>query len=187
MAEEKNLKMDPYKRYPGLAEVICQKTDGEQEQTLSLLRTFLKEQLEQLERDQNQDITEVLIRKRIRELDEGLYGEKIQKLFGQIEKNERYQIAHRILVQEKTGESISLFCQICEDLIPKGFLFRNHFNPEVLLFYIPVEADYHVKTLLSLLQDLFLPFGYVVKEYTKESFTLLTEKEAAKIGSTRLY
>jgi hypothetical protein len=119
---------------------------------------------------------EFAVRRAWDEIESGAYGKQAKNLFEKLDEDARYLTAQGLVSQNETGESVTLFCNILIRLLSDGVIYKNSVAPKELLLYISRTPSSMESCKIEIAKELFLPLGYQLRIYERDSFGVMGEE-----------
>lgn len=157
------------------------------EQTEKLLYDYLMHLLVRLEVRNGVTQKELRIRSRMKQLEEGRYGERVQSSFRGFEPDLKYKTAFYLVQQERTGESVALFGKVLCDLLSDGVLYKHEINDRELLFYLGRKKRPADTGIIAAAEELFLPFLYTLRVFYETPFGVIENQHCMNINEIEIF
>lgn len=184
--EKKHLKINAFYRYQDIFSQFYEKNRlSEKEQ--SFLFDCIMHFLVDFEIRSGINPTEVSIRQRQRMLEQGEYGENVRKNFLELDDDLKYKVSAFLVRQDNTGESVYLFGKVLMEMLRGGILYKNEINRNELILYLGRKRKSADNAVISVVQELFLPFTYSLRIYYQTPFGVIGNDYCMEIGRFELY
>lgn len=157
------------------------------ERTRALLYDYLMHLLVRLEVRNGVTQKELRIRSRLKQLEDGRYGERVQSSFREFEPELKYKTAFYLVQQEQTGESVALFGKVLTDLLSDGVLYKHDINDKELLFYLGRKKRPSDAGLIAAVEELFLPFLYTLRVFYETPFGVIENQHCMNINEIEIF
>lgn len=122
-----------------------------------------------------------------RDLLHGIFGERIQQHYAQLDDHEQDAIAEGLLRLYETGEAVHLLKQTLRRIFPRSIIYAHCHDRDELLIYIGQEENISNRTKVELLLDLFLPARFDLRIYWSHHFGIVGEDDTMKQDAISLY
>lgn len=116
---------------------------------------------------------EYYVRKLRSELLSGVYGEKAAAAAAVMSRELQFQMANELMTQIQTGTSLLAFRRAMTAAFPQCIIYQSNFDCKALLVYIGEKETKEKVRHLEFILDLFLPFGFSVREFWEYHFGIL--------------
>lgn len=124
---------------------------------------------------------------RMDEVRQGKYGIDQQQCFMKMSVQCQRQAAHYMLLQEQSGESLTLYGKALTALLEDGVLYRKRRETWELLFYLGKAQNAQDESVIEFVNRDFLPFGYRVQVYWQKSFGIIGDDRCMDLNEILLY
>lgn len=124
---------------------------------------------------------------------EGNYGECVRKVYGELNKDQKYMVMHYLelqdRIQEKDGAEeagITIYVKAAIALLGTGVIYRDRYRQNRYLFYIGAKRTDLFEKLLFLAETLFLPLDCQVDIFWERHFAMMGENQTMRMDAIRL-
>lgn len=180
-----SLTMNGFYRYDTILEPLFGNT-GISEERKNWLFDIYMHYLTDIEYLKGMTLQECKIRQYMQELKSGLYGKELQIVYGSLDQDRQYYIAHAICMQDKTQESVRLFCDVLIYVMQDGVVYRNKTNTKELLYYINLKQTKEDAERVEMIRKLFLPLGYELRVFWAHHFAVIGYEQTSQLGEIEL-
>lgn len=158
-AVEQEVEVNPYYRFYDIFRDLFDPNNAEDSELRETLFDLIIHFLAELDLMQGMNKREYQIRFTLREMQEGVFGERIRqrlKLFG---REEQEVIAGHVLRLFDTGEAVHLLRELLVRMFPRSTLYANCEDKDELLLYIGEEERPETREKLELILELFYRYA----------------------------
>lgn len=127
------------------------------------------------------------------DVEQGLYGELIQTIYGGLSKEKKYLIMHYLELQERiqaegtiTFGCMDIYMKVIIGLFETGVLYKDRYRDRRYIFYVGKEKTSKKERLIQLAETLFLPLGYQVDVLWDKHFGLMGEKQTLRVDGIQI-
>ena len=120
------------------------------------------------------------------EIKNGCYRNEIARIYQGLSDKEKYYVAHLVMKQKETGESVFHFAEALSVLLENAIVYKNKFDDKNLLLYVGKRENAFDQGKIRLATELFEPLGYRLTVFWEKHFAVLEEKQTMEIDEIEL-
>lgn len=130
---------------------------------------------------------EYQLRTKWQEIENGVYGRKMQENFKSFSEDKRYLASWFLVQQERNGESVTLFSKALISILQDGVIYKSEENPKELILYMGKEDNTQNDKEIEFAKEAYLPFDYQVRVFWNHSFGIVENDRCMQIGNIEIY
>lgn len=127
------------------------------------------------------------------DITEGNYGERVRKIYGGLDKDQKYTVMHYLELQDRIQEKdsteeagIAIYVRAAIGLLGTGVVYRDRYSQKRYLFYIGTKRTDLYEKMLFLAETLFLPLDYQIDIFWDQHFGMMGENQTMQMDAIRL-
>ena len=129
---------------------------------------------------------DIQVREYIDDLENGLYGEDVKKIYTKLDKDEKYYVADMLRKQDKTDSSVYKLADVLVRLLGLGIVYKNKNAPKELLLYVCYEKTDFDMDKINMCIQLFQPLGYTIRVFWDKHFAVMGQNQTLRMESIEL-
>lgn len=127
------------------------------------------------------------IRNYWKNIEKGVYGEKVQDIFVNLPKEKKHFIARTLYQQSQVQASVYLFARTVTGILDNCVVYRNKIQPTVILVYIQEKNISFPQKILTALEELFLPLNYTMRIFQEKHFGVIQAEQTMEINQIEIF
>jgi hypothetical protein len=184
---EPEVPINPYYRFYDIFREIFDPNYQEDEPFRNGLFDLVVHLLAEIDRMQGMNKHEYYIRFIMRDIRDGLFGERIRDSMSLFNNSEQYFIAYNLLRLYTNGEMLFLLKDTLHKVFGDAIIYANYEVKNEILFYLPVENNKVNQEKLDVIRELFLPLRFRTEVYWVDHFGIIGNSEAMKVDQIAVY
>ena len=129
----------------------------------------------------------ILSRLIINDIENGVFGEKVNGFFRELNKKEKMIIAGGLQDKYKYDRELEVFKKVFKKIYPDSIIYDSLDDEEKLVLFINYENTKKNKQKEKVVEMLFLPTGLKTKIFWKKHFGVIGVEETMVIGEIAIY
>lgn len=121
------------------------------------------------------------------DIEQGMYGERVQEIYQELTVQERYVIMHYLDVQNRVRNAdIHIYCNVMIRLLETGVIYKDCYHEKHYILYVGELRDTRREKMISLVNMLFLPLDVQVEVLWDKHFAVLGEYQTLQLDEIRI-
>lgn len=184
---EKDVEVNPYYRFHNIFKNLFQLENDKDTELREKLFDIVLHFLAEIDCMQGMNKREFFIQFVLREIYEGIFGERIQEKIQIFSKKEQEIVALNIMRLYQTGDEIYLLKDTMKKLFQDCIIYAKSEENNELLVYIGQKQSKTNQLKVQLVQESFLPMGFQMEIYWDNHFGIIAVEETMKLDRIVLY
>ncbi|WP_172798904.1 iron-dependent peroxidase [Paenibacillus sp. FJAT-26967] len=184
---EKTVEINPFYRFDEMFRGMLDINYTEDAEFRAALFDILIHFLADIDLMQGMNKREFQIRFVKRDLEAGIFGDKVRRNFVQCSRDEQDTIAAGVLQMYETGDALFTLKRTVRSLFPGSTIYANCEEKNELLLYIDKEESESGWIRMNLLLDLLLPVRFQTELYWNRHFGILGVEETMRLDRIAMY
>ncbi|MEC0245983.1 iron-dependent peroxidase [Paenibacillus chitinolyticus] len=184
---EKQVEINPFYRFDEMFRGMLDINYTEYPEFRRALFDILIHFLGEIDLLQGMNKREFYIRFVRRDIEAGIFGDKVRRNFQSCGKEEQDIVAASVLQTVQTGDALFTLKRTARLLFPGSTIYANCEEKNELLFYINQEESESGRAKISLLLDLLLPVRFHTELYWNRHFGILGVEETMRLDRIAMY
>ncbi|WP_176560073.1 iron-dependent peroxidase [Brevibacillus dissolubilis] len=181
------VEINPYYRFHEIFRDLFDVNFTEEEEMRHTLFDLLVHFLAEIDKMQGMNKREYYIQFVLRDIEAGIFGDRVKAHIHLFDQAQQEQIALHILRLYETGEAVYLFKETMRAIFHHPIIYANGADKDELLFYMGMEESEIARTQVAVIQEIFLPVTYRTQIYWNHHFGVMGVTETMRMEGIALY
>ncbi len=184
--ETDKIQINAFYRYGDIFQQLFRLEDRD-DSVCTMLYDYMMHLLTRLELRNGVTRNEYGLRQKWYQIEQGAYGERVQKKFHAFDRDRKYKAAFYVWKQDKLGDSVALFAKALITVLGDGVLYKNDINPKELLLYIGRKQRDLDTAVTDFATEMFLPFHYSLRIFYEASFGIIDDRNCMELEQIEIF